>query len=77
MNTFFLIGEDPTRTRKNSTESNVLTTADGDVMYQKCPPNGVVGFGQEGGDHNNFDLNQVAAVTNNNFQTFVCDNGRN
>lgn len=79
MCTFWLTGEDSTRTRKNSTES---ITEKGDTMdrnsvNQSPPKNGVIGFGQDGGDGEmyNFDLNEVAATNNNNFQTFACDNG--
>ncbi|CAL8123550.1 unnamed protein product [Orchesella dallaii] len=73
MCTFWLTGEDPARTRKNSTESNVTNRLD--VLEEKSmhqsPPNGVIGFGQ--GEPYNIDLSEVAAATNNNFQSFPCD----
>lgn len=80
MCTFWLTGEDSTRTRKNSTES-ITEKGEGDAMdrnsvNQSPPKNGVIGFGQDGGESPyNFDLNEVAATNNNNFQTFTCDNG--
>lgn len=84
MCTYWLTGEDSTRTRKNSTESsNADKKQEEDTVVQQSmhsspPKNGVIGFGQDGGEPYNFDLNQTsptAVTNNNNFQ--ACENGKN